>query len=84
MDPIHVKIYTSTGGWVGGEMEFKATSAKFSLGLSWGWAWRNPEHFINTDLFVHSWKQELVGNKNTVDNELVERYIGELPIGKTS
>ena len=44
----------------------------------------NQENCINSDLFVDSWKQELVENKNTGENTLVERYIGELPIGKTT
>ena len=42
----------------------------------------NQENCINSDLFVDSWKQELLENKKTGENKLVERYIGELPIGK--
>ena len=44
-------ILLRVGGWVGGEMEFKATSAKFSLGLSWGWAWQLPIFWHILDVF---------------------------------
>ena len=39
---------------------------------------------IDSDLLVDSWEQHYVENKNTGEYEMVERYAGEEPVGKTS
>ena len=43
----------------------------------------NQESCIDSDLLVDSWEQQCVENKNTGEYEMVEKYAGEVPIGRT-
>ena len=44
----------------------------------------NEENCMNTELLVDSWEQNYKENTKTGELELVENYIGEVPIGKTT
>ena len=41
------------------------------------------EQFLDGDMFVDQWKTEFKDNSETGEEELIESYIGQVPIGKT-
>ena len=43
----------------------------------------NQDNCIDSDLLVDSWEQHYVENKKTGEYEMVENYVGEVPVGKT-
>ena len=43
---------------------------------------KNCDNVINNELLVDSWSEEYVQNKETGETELVEQYLGEVPIGQ--
>ena len=43
----------------------------------------NQDNCIDSDLLVDSWEQHYVENKKTGGYEMVENYVGEVPVGKT-
>ena len=44
---------------------------------------KNSESIINTELLVDNWSEDYVKNIETGETELVEEYLGEVPIGQT-
>ena len=45
---------------------------------------KNTVNFINNKLLVDSWKIEYKANIETGEDDIVESYVGQLPIGKTN
>ena len=43
---------------------------------------KNCDNVINNELLVDSWSEEYVQNNETGETELVEKYLGEFPIGQ--
>ena len=43
----------------------------------------NCKDVINNELFVDGWVEEYVENPETGETDLIDKYMGEVPIGKT-
>ena len=44
---------------------------------------KDTKNFINNELLVDSWEVSYTNNSDTGEDELKEKFVGEIPIGKT-